>query len=189
MIHPSTRLAPVDDRVGLGVVATEAIPKGTIVWVRDPLDMLISRAHARSLGPLFRDSLRHFTFWEHDGDLMLCWDHARYVNHSCEANCFGGGFEFEIAVRHIDAGEQLTDDYACFGYASQFACTCGAARCRGVVKGSDAHQMAPIWDAQLIDALQALRDVDQPLWNLLTDPEAALNARLDPALVLRHRVA
>lgn len=33
------------------------------------------------------------------------------VNHSCEAPCLGSGYEFEIAVRALLPGEELTDDY------------------------------------------------------------------------------
>ncbi|MCB9679389.1 MAG: SET domain-containing protein-lysine N-methyltransferase [Alphaproteobacteria bacterium] len=190
MIHPHTRLAHIGEPIGFGVVATRPIPKGTIVWVRDPLDQRIPRDQARSLGPLFRDALRHYTFWEVErGDLILCWDHARYVNHSCEANCLGGGFEFEIAVRDIEPGEELTDDYATFGYASELPCQCGAPTCRGLVKRSDAMEMGPVWDARLIAAMARLSAVEQPLWPLVEDKARVDQALRDPRKTPLHRVA
>ena len=36
-----------------------------------------------------------------DGISILCWDNARFVNHSCEPNCLTGGFDFEFAIRDI----------------------------------------------------------------------------------------
>ena len=40
MIHPSTELKYVSPEIGIGVVATEFIPKGTITWALDPLDQV-----------------------------------------------------------------------------------------------------------------------------------------------------
>lgn len=186
MIHPHTRLAHVSDRVGLGVVATQPIPAGTIVWVRDTLDQLIPRPQARALGPLYRQALRHFAFWEADGDLVLCWDHARFVNHSCEANCLGGGFDHvEVAVRDIAEGEQVTDDYGTFGYATDFDCRCGAPACRGRVSRSDAERMAPHWNASFHAALARVGELPQALRPLLTD-DTFLAALQDPSLVPGH---
>lgn len=190
MIHPDTRIAWLGEQVGFGVVATAPIPAGTIVWVRDSLDRCISSEQVEALGPLFTAALRRFTFWEADGgDLVLCWDHARYVNHSCEANCLGGGFEFEVAVRDIAVGEQLTDDYGTFGYAYEMPCSCGAASCRGVIRRADSRQMAERWDALLLQAMLRLTDVAQPLWSLVQDKERALRVRLDPDSLPRHWVS
>lgn len=188
MIHPHTRLAHVSDRIGLGVVATRPIPAGTIVWVRDSLDLRIPKARAHELGPMYRDSLKHFSFWEPDGDLILCWDHARFVNHSCDANSLGGGFQFEIAVRDIDVGEQLTDDYATFGYAFEFDCQCGSPYCRGRVTQQDAERMAPTWDARLLSAMTRLRKVDQPMWPLVMDKAEVERTLVEPSALPRHWV-
>ena len=188
MMHPKTRLAVISDAVGFGVVATEPIPRGTIVWVRDRLDLRIPRSEARALGEPYRDALRHYTFWEPDGDLVLCWDHARYVNHSCEATCLGGGYEFQLAVRDIAAGEEVTDDYGSFGYANAFACACGTPNCRSYVSCADATFMAPVWDELLMRAMVELPDVPQPLWGLVRDKAAAIRASRDPAAIQGHRI-
>lgn len=190
MMHPHTRLAPISDDVGLGVVATHKIPAGTIVWVLDPLDHRIPRAQAEALGPLFGQAFRHYAFWEHgDDELVLCWDHGRYVNHACDANCLGGGFRFEIAVRDIEAGEELTDDYATFGYASELQCRCGSPLCRGTVAGRDAARLGPSWDARLASALTRLGSVAQPLWPLVVDKVQVEAALRDPAFLPKHRAA
>ena len=187
MIHPHTRLSHVNDSVGLGVIATRPIPAGTIIWVRDSLDQVIPRSHARALGPLYRQALRHFAFWEADGDLVLCWDHARFVNHSCEANCLGGGFDhFELAVRDIAVGDPITDDYATFGYATAFDCGCGSPSCRGRVSRSDALKMAPRWDELFVTAMGQVGRVPQELAPLLASSKAFATALADPACFPGH---
>ena len=187
MIHPHTRLSHVSDQVGLGVIATQPIPAGTIIWVRDALDQAIPRKRARALGPLYRQALRHFSFWEADGDLVLCWDHARFVNHSFEANCLGGGFDhFELAVRDIAPGDSITDDYATFGYASAFECGCGADTCRGRVSRLDARRMAPRWDELFRAAMARVSSVPQELAPLLAGSECFEAALRDPSAIPGH---
>lgn len=39
MIHPSTELRLVSPHVGYGVFASRTIPKGSLVFVQDPLDI------------------------------------------------------------------------------------------------------------------------------------------------------
>ena len=57
----------------------------------------------------------------------------RFVNHSCENNTIPGDFA-DIAVRDIQAGEEITSDYSIDGAAQRFACSCGAASCRGMIE-------------------------------------------------------
>ena len=42
MIHPSTELRLVSPHVGYGVYASQHIPKGSLVYVQDPLDIKIT---------------------------------------------------------------------------------------------------------------------------------------------------
>jgi hypothetical protein len=37
MIHPHTQLQEINETIGYGVIATQVIPKGTIVWILDDL--------------------------------------------------------------------------------------------------------------------------------------------------------
>jgi len=39
MIHPHTRLQYINEPIGYGVFATQLIPKGTMVYVQDKLDV------------------------------------------------------------------------------------------------------------------------------------------------------
>jgi hypothetical protein len=65
-------------------------------------------------------------------------DPAQYGNHSCDPNLWLAD-EVTVATRRpVEAGEELTIDYATFSVVSwQMGCSCGAASCRGVVTGDD----------------------------------------------------
>ncbi|XOV75575.1 MAG: SET domain-containing protein [Phycisphaerales bacterium] len=101
----------MNESIGHGVVATRDIPKGTITWVQDELDREFSPGEIRRLGKPFAASLDKYCFRNQHGRWVLCWDHARFVNHSFKSNCVTTAYNFEIAVRDIRAGEELTDDY------------------------------------------------------------------------------
>ncbi len=71
--------------------------------------------------------------WDLDGSVS--WNPARFLNHSCEANCETERIEgriWIIAARDIRAGEELTFNY---GYSledyREHLCHCGAAGCVG----------------------------------------------------------
>ena len=58
-----------------------------------------------------------------------------YINHSCEPNCFSRvmhGRMLFFALREIAPGEELTLDYTPSQHPGR-RCTCGAAKCRGVM--------------------------------------------------------
>jgi len=59
---------------------------------------------------------------------------ARYVSHSCEPNC-GIKNLFEIvAMRDIEANEEITWDYAMTENSDfRMECKCGTSSCRGIV--------------------------------------------------------
>jgi SET domain-containing protein len=112
MIHPDTRLGHRSDEIGLGVFATRPIPKGTVLWALDDLDQRLSPVRVRRLGPRYHALLDRYAFVNAESERVLCSDIARFVNHSCEATCLAAGNGFEIAVRDIHPGEQLTHDYS-----------------------------------------------------------------------------
>ncbi|KAF8022420.1 hypothetical protein BT93_F0063 [Corymbia citriodora subsp. variegata] len=63
---------------------------------------------------------------------------ARFINHSCEPNCYtkiisvdGQKRIFIYAKRHIDAGEELTYNYKFPLEEKKIPCNCGSRRCRG----------------------------------------------------------
>src|SRR5690606_35792640 len=126
--------------------ATRDIPRGTIVWVLDELDQRISPERVRQLGPRYERMLDRYAYASADGSFILCWDLARFVNHSCEPNAVSTGWEIDVALRDIAAGEELRNDYAVLNLDRGFACRCGAATCRRVVRPDDFERLADRWD-------------------------------------------
>lgn len=62
-------------------------------------------------------------------------DPSNYGNHSCGPNIAPDGEEV-IALRDIQAGEEITVDYAQFSPKTwTMKCNCGAKNCRGEVRG------------------------------------------------------
>lgn len=181
MIHPHTELRFINPVIGFGVVATKRIPRGTITWVRDPLDVSMSESQAEALGPLYRSTLDRFTFVDGARKRILCWDIARYVNHSCDPACLAPGFDLEIAVRDIEVGEELCDDYGTLNPTEPFDCACGTPSCRKVVWPDDHVHLADGWDERVRQAFPGIAHVDQPLWSLVKrvdEVEAALAKRI-----------
>src|SRR6478672_3518065 len=92
-----------------------------------------------------RQRLDTYSYIDRHGRHVLCWDHARFINHSCAANCLSVGYEFEIAVRDIAIGEELTDDYGTLNPTEPFPCQCGTAQCRGSVLPEDRQRLGTFW--------------------------------------------
>ena len=50
----------------------------------------------------------------------MCWDVAKYINHSFRSNCLSTAYNFEIAIRDIQIDEELTDDYGYLNLSESF---------------------------------------------------------------------
>ena len=169
MIHPNTELRWVNDVIGYGVFATALIPKGTIIWVRDDLDQTFTAEEAANLDEPYRQVLDKYTFVDAKGLLVLCWDHSRFFNHSCEANCLSAGYDFELAIRDIEADEELTDDYGTLNLREPFQCACQSARCRRQVAPDDIERWAETWDGLVRPVFPLIPQLSQPLWPLFRE--------------------
>jgi hypothetical protein len=167
MIHPSTELKFISPEVGMGVVATEFIPKGTITWAFDPLDQVFSPEEVLNMKPFFRNFLDKYTYRDHQGYYILCWDHARFVNHSFRSNCISTAYNFELAVRDIYPGEELTDDYGYLNVSEPFSALPEPGSERNCVMPDDLLNYHELWDAQLKSAFTHFNLVSQPLGDLI----------------------
>lgn len=113
MLRVPTQLAPSSIH-GLGVFATQPIPKGTVVWDFDaPVDQAIHVNGVRILSPWVQKYVATYGYRE-GNTIILCGDDARYFNHSKTPNCRSGYGTETVAIRDIAAGEELTDDYETF---------------------------------------------------------------------------
>jgi hypothetical protein len=169
MIHPNAELRFINPKIGYGVVATRLIPKGTITWVRDQFDQIFTLGEVERMPQLYREIMDKYSFVGPAGELVLCWDLARYVNHSCRPTCLSAGYDFEVAVRDIHPGEELTDDYGTLNLDTDFYCSCGFEDCRKVIRPRDPLNFADTWDSTVAEAFMRIKAVDQPLWTLVKE--------------------
>jgi uncharacterized protein len=138
--HPVSYLSPKCEARSVqngqkGVFAGAAISKGEVlaVWGGE-----IMTQEQNSLLP---DAVARLAI-QVEEDLYLSGpaeDSGDFVNHSCNPNAGLSGQIVMVAMRDIAPGEEVCLDYAmCDGSEyDEFPCVCGAADCRGVVRGSD----------------------------------------------------
>jgi len=68
-----------------------------------------------------------------DGRSILFKPPARFVNHSCNPNARGTGLG-DVAIRVIEAGEEITVDYIAEQVPGlKLECNCKAPNCRGLL--------------------------------------------------------
>ena len=168
MIHPQTELKFISNEVGYGVVATQFIPAGTITWILDKLDREFSPIEFQSMEPIYQNILDTYTFRNNKGNLVLCWDNGRFVNHSFNSNCLTTAYDFEIAIRDIQPGEQLTDDYGYLNIHTPFRGINEGTR-RKVVYPNDLLKYYKVWDNKIKKVFHRIDKVEQPLQSLLND--------------------
>lgn len=168
MIHPDTKLEFISEDIGYGVVATKKIPAGTITWVLDKLDREFTQEQYKNLDPLYRQILDTYSYRNNKGNLVLCWDHGRYVNHSFKANCLSTAYDFEVAVRDIEPGEQLTDDYGYLNVHEPFRGVDEGTR-RKTVYPDDLLRYYKIWDRKVAEVFKNIPHLQQPLKPLLAN--------------------
>ncbi len=168
MIHPKTELKFISKEVGYGVVATEFIPAGTITWVLDKLDREFSHKEIQSLDPVYQNILDIYSYRNKEGNFVLCWDNGRFVNHSFNSNCVTTAYDFEVAIRDIQAGEQLTDDYGYLNVPEPFRGIDEGTR-RKVVYPDDLLRYAPVWDNKLRKVFTKIPKLSQPLRELIEE--------------------
>jgi hypothetical protein len=101
------------------------------------------------------------------GYYVLSWDIGKYVNHCCNPNCLATGYGFEIAIRDIAAGEELTDEYGLFNMQEDIEFVCHHPDCRCRLKSDDIDLYSSQWDEIIKQALQHLQQVPQPLFSYL----------------------
>ncbi|MEX1000929.1 MAG: SET domain-containing protein [Crocinitomicaceae bacterium] len=168
MIHPHTEVKFINEKVGYGVVATQFIPAGTITWVLDKLDREFTPADVEKMDAVHQEILDTYTFRNDKGNFILCWDDGKFVNHSFKSNCLTTAYDFEIAIRDIQVGEELTDDYGYLNISEPF---------EGVDEGTDRKVVYPddllnyhdVWDQQISKVFGKIIEHKQPLKPFITE--------------------
>lgn len=168
MLHPKTELRFVSSEIGYGIFATEFIPQGTIMWVKDELDRIILKDDLAKLTPPNLENLLKYTYRNHEGNYIFCWDLTRYVNHSFEPNSMLTPLGFEIAITDIQIGDEITNDYGTLNIIEPFQCAKGPKDGREFVCPDDLSRFHQTWDKQVREAFQHISQVEQPLQRFLT---------------------
>jgi D-alanine-D-alanine ligase len=128
---------------GFGMFAARAIGTGGIVERYEAsAHVLVSRGQVERHWTGLRKQWFQQYAWPLSNDLYVLWsdnpDLWRPINHACDPNTWLDGLDL-IARRDVQAGEELTMDYAtfCGPLMSPFACHCGSPLCRKIIRGSD----------------------------------------------------
>ncbi|WP_178987851.1 SET domain-containing protein [Winogradskyella schleiferi] len=166
MIHPNTELKFISEDIGYGVVATEFMPVGTITWILDKLDREFTPETFNAMDPIYKSILDMYSYRNNKGNFILCWDNGRFVNHSFKSNCLTTAYDFEIAIRDIQPGEQLTDDYGYLNITEPFE-PVDEGTDRKVVYPDDLVNFHKTWDTQLKKVFNKIVDYNQPLKDLI----------------------
>ena len=168
MIHPKTELRFISKEVGYGVFATDFIPAGTITWVMDKLDREFRPEEFFAMDLVYQNIIDTYTFRNNIGNYILCWDHGRFVNHSFNSNCLTTAYDFEIAIRDILPGEQLTDDYGYLNIKDPFTAVDECTE-RKIVYPDDLVRYYKVWDEQILKVFGKINAYEQPLRVLIKD--------------------
>jgi SET domain-containing protein len=112
---------------GKGVFAARCFHKGEVVLQIDDSHVVTDEI------TLTKDD-REYSADFYDGKIVIMQEPERYVNHSCDPNCYVktiDGVRNVLALRDIAEGEEITYDYAINGdNEGTFPCHCGSKRCR-----------------------------------------------------------
>ena len=141
---------------GKGVFAVQDIAEGEVLI--EYTGEVISWQTAQDRHP--HDPLQpNYTFYfhvdeDHVIDAKFGGNSSRWINHSCDPNCFADerdGRIFITALRNLAAGEELNYDYGLMlderytkKLKAEYACWCGAAQCRGTMLAPKRGPAAPV---------------------------------------------
>jgi SET domain-containing protein len=117
MLMVKTKLGQSETH-GTGLFADEFIAKGTMTWRFAPgFDLVINPDDLLRLSEISRKQFWNYCYVDKfTHHYILCFDDARFLNHSEDPNIgqskFGGEVEgIEIALRDIRPGEELLVNY------------------------------------------------------------------------------
>lgn len=171
MIHPSTEVRRVSTEVGYGLFATTLIPRGTITWVLDALDIRMTDAQVAALPEAYQPVIERYAYRDATGRHILCWDFGRFMNHSCEPTTTSIGTLCDVALRDIQPGEQLTCEYAMLNLTESVTCHCGSKTCRGTIAANDLIRLAPATDKLAAGLVSQIAETPQPLLPFMNEGE------------------
>lgn len=167
MLLSDVRLSWISEEKGYGLFAQDFIPKGTITFVNDNLDIVIKPKSKKFQSKEYQDLLNKYAYNSPRGELVVCWDFGKYINHCCWSNTLTTGYGFDIAISDIHPGEELTTDYGVIATEHPMTFSCPKENCRKVIDINSFDSCVEYWDSQIKNALTNTKNVDQPLWSFI----------------------
>lgn len=148
MLHPNIQLMEDGTIAGRGLVATAPIQAGEVVSRLEPNQPKTSLEDFYKLTSAEQAALLEHGYQCSATHIVNESGIEKYMNHCCDPNTWWADDDTMLARRDIQAGEEITYDYATTEVDIPFEmdCACGAAICRGRVTNQD-HQ-DPVWQAR-----------------------------------------
>jgi SET domain-containing protein len=123
---------------GRGLFATAPIEVGEVVAIKgghivDSAALADLPSHLQNSEVQVAEGFHLVALSDDEYELVML-----FLNHSCEPNVGFAGNIVLVAMRAVDAGEELTTDYALFDTSlGEMACRCGRPSCRRTISGTD----------------------------------------------------
>ena len=96
---------------GIGVFASEFIPKDTLVWAMHDLDMMIDKQYFNALPEIAQEFIRIHADWDKQLQMItMSFDNDKFMNHSFHPNIRNDN-QKTFADRDIQKGEEMTINY------------------------------------------------------------------------------
>lgn len=163
---------------GKGLFAKTFIPKGTIVCFEcnECRVLTASEIGYDRMSEKEKIELFDYAYRKKNGSFIAPCGDVRYFNHSCNANVLGAESGFDIAVRDIHSGEEVTYDYRDFYDECRMPCRCGEENCCKVVTFEHPvpSMLQRFWKEKTDSALALVHRVEQPLKEALKDHKIKL---------------
>ncbi len=135
-MSPKLEAGPFHHKGGCGVIARQPVKKGELLVLWG--GRIISEAEIDPTIPQFTQRVLQIEEGLYLYDPLLN-DPCDCFNHSCDPNAGLIGQVGLVAMRDIEAGEEITFDYAMTDGSpyDEFDCACDSPNCRGRVTGQD----------------------------------------------------
>lgn len=158
---------------GLGLFATQDIPRGCIVWHPCRQCKVWSLEDVGRLSEAQLQYLDEYGYRLASGGIFLPCSNTHLMNHACDAAVLDFGLDFGVAVRAIRAGDEIKCDYRTFVNDPrwEFRCACRSFSCVEDIspwQGLDAA-LQQCWQVQLSEAVRLIPTISQPLEDTLMD--------------------
>jgi len=132
---------------GYGIYASQDLEAGEMIFASEekPHRLVTKKYVEQNWNDEERESFRRYA-WPVSSEVFVLWDNAPAEwapqNHSCNPNTGYTGLNV-IALRDINAEEELTIDYTSFlnDEMESFICNCGAENCKKLIQGIEQNSI------------------------------------------------